>query len=198
LWGEQAEFQAHKNWINKGIAGQISTLIAARFQSDVVDLHPGTVHILMGTNDVYPGWILCNPKGPDKATASTPPGPKAFKYFPEICSNLQYMMETAKRNKIKVVIGTIPPWGCASDPGCGQSVADVTPGRYDRIAQLNAWIKTFAAQEGATVLDYHSALTNAEGLHYAEGLTLDGVHPDAAGYVIMQPLAESATQSSMK
>jgi hypothetical protein len=29
-----------------------------RFQADVVSQHPQMVHILTGTNNVYPGWIL--------------------------------------------------------------------------------------------------------------------------------------------
>jgi lysophospholipase L1-like esterase len=173
IWGNQAAFQANKKWIDKGIAGQTSGAIAARFESDVIFLHPGTVHIIAGTNDVYPGWVLC--KGGNRNT----------------CSNMQSMVETAKHYGIRVVIGTIPPWGCADDPICGLSAADETAARYERIAQLNMWLKTFAAEEGVTLVDYHAALTNAEGLHYAEGLTTDGVHPTPAGYAVMQPLVVS-------
>lgn len=171
-WGEQAAFQAHKNWINKGVSGQTSRAIAARFDNDVIMLHPGTVHIIAGTNDVYPGWALC------KGSRGS-------------CSPMQTMVERAKHYGIRVVIGTIPPWGCYNDPICGESVADETTARYNRIVQLNAWLKTFAAQEGVTLVDYHAALTNVEGLHYAEGMTSDGVHPSTAGYAVMQPLAES-------
>jgi lysophospholipase L1-like esterase len=173
LWGEQATFQAHKNWINKGISGQTSNAIAARFDNDVLLLHPGTVHIIAGTNDVYPGWVLC------KGSRDT-------------CSHMRSMVEKAKHYGIKVVIGTIPPWGCDDNPICGLSVADETSARYDRIAQLNAWLKTFAAEEGVILVDYHAALADAEGLHYTEGLTNDGVHPSSAGIAVMQPLVESA------
>lgn len=176
-WGEQEAFQAHANWIDKGISGQTSYSIAMRFQRDVLDLHPAVVHILAGTNDVYPGWVLCNTEDPQ-----------------DTCLNIENMVEAAKQHGIRVVLGTIPPWGCADDPECGASAVDKTPERYDRIAQLNAWLKTFAAQEGVTLIDYHAALTNAEGLHYAEGLTIDGIHPSSAGYEVMQPLVEAALQ----
>ncbi len=172
-WGEQPAFQAHKNWINKGVSGQTSRAIAARFDNDVIMLHPGTVHIIAGTNDVYPGWALC------KGSRGS-------------CSPMQTMVERAKHYGIRVVIGTIPPWGCYDNPICGESVADETTARYNRIVQLNAWLKTFAAQEGVTLVDYHAALTKVEGLHYAEGMTSDGVHATTAGYAVMQPLAESA------
>ncbi len=190
IWAEQSAFQAHENWINQSITGQNSNLIARRYQHDVIDLHPGTVHILMGTNDVYPGWMLCNTKAPDRATATTPPGLDSLNDSPDTCANVYYMLETAKRNKIKVIIGTIPPWGCADDAFCGLSTADKTFERYNRIFLLNEWLKKFAVEEGATVVDYHTALTNKEGLHYAEGLTSDGVHPNAEGYTVMQPLVE--------
>src|ERR1700761_7580495 len=61
LWGQQAEFQSHTNWINKGISGQSSELIAGRFLTDVIALSPKTVNIIAGTNDVYPGWQPCAP-----------------------------------------------------------------------------------------------------------------------------------------
>jgi lysophospholipase L1-like esterase len=173
VWGAQAAFREHKNWTNKGISSQTSGAIAARFESDVISRHPDTVHIIAGTNDIYPGWELC---GGDQNT----------------CEHMRSMVEMAKHNGIKVVIGTIPPWGCYDDSICGASVADETAARYDRITQLNTWLKTFAIEEGVTLVDYHAALTNTTGLHYAEGRTSDGVHPSLAGYAAMQPFAESA------
>ena len=35
-------------WINKGVAGDTSGKMLARFQTDVIDLHPNVVHILLG------------------------------------------------------------------------------------------------------------------------------------------------------
>ncbi|WP_334269127.1 GDSL-type esterase/lipase family protein [Edaphobacter sp. HDX4] len=104
---------------------------------------------------------------------------------------MRSMVRMAKRYGIKVVIGTIPPWGCYSDSMCGSSAPDQTALRYEQIAQLNAWLKTFAADEGITLVDYHAALTSTDGLHYAEGMTSDGVHPAPAGFAVMQPLVEA-------
>jgi hypothetical protein len=41
------------------VTGDSSCGMAARFRQDVVDRHPQMVAILAGTNDVYPGWVLC-------------------------------------------------------------------------------------------------------------------------------------------
>jgi lysophospholipase L1-like esterase len=61
LWGDSQlspAFVQNTNWTDKGISGQTSTQVLARFQTDVIEPHPNIVHILVGTNDVYPGWQL--------------------------------------------------------------------------------------------------------------------------------------------
>ena len=101
---------------------------------DVVDLQPQAVHILAGTNDVYPGWQLS-----------------------DTANNMQTMVEKAKKHHIAVVIGTIPPWG----PGALPERADPSPQRFQRIDQLNQWLMQFAADEGIQIVDYHSLLVAA-------------------------------------
>ena len=41
----QPEWSQHPNWTNKGIVGQNSNQILARFQTDVIDLKPSVVVI---------------------------------------------------------------------------------------------------------------------------------------------------------
>lgn len=87
-------FAQHPNWINKGVAGQTSGQVLARFQIDVINLHPSVVNIIVGTNDVsQPGW-----EEPCGAT----------------CVNLEAMAQMATAAGIKVIIGTIPLYGPAS------------------------------------------------------------------------------------
>ena len=51
--------------------------------------------------------------------------------------------------------------------------------------------------EGHVYVDYHSALKDAEdGL--PRNLSHDGVHPNAAGYAIMAPLAEAGIEKALK
>ena len=140
--------------------------IAAGFDAYVIDLQPKAVHILAGTNDVYPGWQLS-----------------------ETSNNIQTMVEKAKRHHIGVVIGTIPPWG----PGALPEKADPSPQRFQRIDQLNQWIMQFAAAQGIQVVDYHSLLEAANGENYVPALTVDGVHPSAAGYAVMTPYTAAGT-----
>jgi lysophospholipase L1-like esterase len=66
-----------------------------------------------------------------------------------------------------------------------------------RIAALNAWMKAYAAANGHVYLDYFSAMIDAKGLLRAE-LSEDDLHPNAAGYAIMGPLAEEAIQAALQ
>jgi acyl-CoA thioesterase I len=50
---------------------------------------------------------------------------------------------------------------------------------------------------GAGFADYHAATAGADGLLRAE-LTNDGLHPNAAGYQLMQPVIESALEKVLR
>jgi lysophospholipase L1-like esterase len=167
--GQQATF-TQNNWLNVGVIGLTSGQIAALFVPDVVDLQPQAVHILAGTNDVYPGWQLS-----------------------DTSNNIQTMVEEAKKNHIAVVIGTIPPWG----PGALPEEADPSPQRFQRIDQLNQWLTQFAADQGIQIVDYQSLLVAANGENYIPALTVDGVHPSPAGYAVMTPHTEQAIQAAL-
>jgi lysophospholipase L1-like esterase len=182
IWGsgqEGTEFAEHPNWIDEGVSGQNSSQVLARFQADVIDLHPQIVHILVGTNDVYPGWTLV----PAQANSIDSP------------ANVEAMVQMAQANGIQVILATIPPWGCDASNCTLAETADPTPSRYDRINIWNAWIEEYALSQGIPVVDYHSALLAPDGLHYLPNLTLDGVHPSAAGYVLMTPMVENVVNA---
>lgn len=185
MWGNAQgapEFAQHPNWIDKGISGQTSSQLLARFQTDVIDLHPQIVHILVGTNDVYPGWTV----EPSESSAGNGIDSSA---------NVKAMVQMAQANSIRVILATIPPWGCDAANCTLAETADPTASRYDRINAWNAWIEEYAVSQGIPVVDYHSALLAPDGEHYVPGLTLDGVHPSAAGYVVMTPMVENVVDA---
>ncbi len=174
LWGSNQSGQAstftQNYWLDVGVSGTTSGEIAAGFDSYVIDLQPKAVHILAGTNDVYPGWQL-------SVTAN----------------NIETMVQKAKRHHIGVVIGTIPPWG----PGALPERADPSPQRFQRIDQLNQWIAQYAAAQGIQMVDYHTLLEAPNGENYVPAYTVDGVHPSPAGFAVMTPPAEQALQVAM-
>lgn len=174
LWGSNQSGQAstftQNKWLDVGVVGTTSGEIAAGFDAYVIDLQPKAVHILAGTNDVYPGWQL-------SVTAN----------------NIETMVQKAKRHHIGVVIGTIPPWG----PGALPEKADPSPQRFQRIDQLNQWIAQYAAAQGIQMVDYHTLLEAPNGENYVPAYTVDGVHPSPAGFAVMTPPAEQALQVAM-
>ena len=65
-----------------------------------------------------------------------------------------------------------------------------------KIIKLNGWIRDYAKREHLVVADYHAALANPSGGFRAEW-TGDGVHPNPAGYKIMEPIATAAIRSAL-
>jgi lysophospholipase L1-like esterase len=153
-----------KPYLNRGISGQTTEQMIVRFRQDVIDLHPQAVVILAGTNDI---------------AGNTGPETKEM-----IEGNFRSMVELAKANGIRVVLASVLParaypWRpTAGDPA-------------DKIRALNDWLKSYAAQQSLTYLDYYTPMAAPDG-GMKPGISIDGVHPNAAGYAIMEPLAEKA------
>jgi lysophospholipase L1-like esterase len=163
IWAGYTDF-AGNHWIDKGISGQTSVQVAARFQTDVIALHPDAVHILVGTNDLNPSWV---PQTTWDAFTT--------------------MIAEANAAGIEVYIGTIPPWG---DGPAAQAAGQNYAARNARVATLNAWLQS---QTGVTVIDYHALLVGSNGL-YNPAMTDDGIHPNAAGFAVMTPAVEKALE----
>ena len=59
--------------------------------------------------------------------------------------------------------------------------------------KLNQWLKSYAAETGATYVDYFSALVDEKGW-LKDGIANDGLHPTAEGYKIMAPIISAALE----
>jgi lysophospholipase L1-like esterase len=164
------KFFPGKPYVNRGISGQTTPQMLVRFRQDVVDLHPEVVVILAGTNDI---------------AGNTGPSTLGM-----IEDNFRSMTEIAKANGMRVILASVLPatryhWR----PEAGNPAT--------KIEALNAWLKDYCAQEKVTYLDYWTAMAGADG-GMKEGISIDGVHPNAAGYAMMEPLAEAAIAETMK
>ena len=162
------QFFPGKPYINRGISGQTTPQMLVRFRQDVIDLKPKAVIILAGTNDIAGNTGPMTPEQTEE--------------------NLKSMAELAAASGIHVVLSSIPPakafpWKPELKPA-------------DTILAINAWIKAYAAEKGYAYVDYHSATKDAEnGLPV--NLSKDGVHPNAAGYTVMTPLAEAGIEKAL-
>jgi lysophospholipase L1-like esterase len=165
-----------KPYVNRGISGQTTPQMLIRFRPDVIDLKPKVVVILAGTND------LAGNTGPSTLEA--------------IEGNLMSMAELARTNGIHVVLASLLP---VSDYEVrdGKPIVQTVRRAPDKIMALNAWMKNYAAANRLIYLDYFSSMVDGKGFLKDE-LSDDGLHPNAAGYAVMNPLAEAAIQSSLK
>ncbi len=170
FWGRTVgKFFPGKPYVNRGISGQTTPQMLIRFRPDVIDLKPKAVVILGGTNDI---------------AGNT--GPMTLE---QIEGNLASMAQLAQANGIKLVMASVMP------------VCDCFGNQTQRrppakIVTLNQWIKSYAAKQGAVYLDYYSAMADAHGL-LKKSLTDDGLHPNAAGYEVMSPLAAAAIAQAL-
>ena len=166
-----------KPYVGRGISGQTTPQMLIRFRPDVVALKPKAVVILAGTNDI---------------AGNT--GPMTDE---QIAGNLASMAEIAKANGIRVVFSSILPVSEYHVRPGDTAPPQTTRRPMARITALNAWMKDYAAANGHVYLDYVAAMADAKGLLRAE-LSEDDLHPNAAGYAIMGPLAEAAIQAALK
>jgi lysophospholipase L1-like esterase len=163
------DFFNNKPYIGRGISGQTTPQMVLRFRQDVIDLKPAVVVILAGTNDI---------------AGNT--GPMTLE---QTLGNIISMAELAKANNIKVILSSVlPAFDYPWKPGLEPA---------EKIYKLNQMIKEYAEKSGCIYLDYFSAMAD-ERKGLKAGLGDDGVHPNLAGYKIMEPLAEEAIAKALK
>jgi lysophospholipase L1-like esterase len=162
-WSEVDSELFGRSVVGRGVGGQTSPQVLTRFYADVVALRPEVVHILVGTNDIGGNTGL--------TTAQ------------DWKNNVMAMAELARAAKIRVVLASIPP-----------VVAYPKHPEYrprETIRTLNIWLATYAKEIGAAYVDYGAVLATTDGSARPE-LYFDGLHPNAAGYALMRPLALQA------
>jgi lysophospholipase L1-like esterase len=164
FWGRHhgSFFPGKSSYINRGIGGQVTGQMLLRFRQDVILLNPKVVVILAGTNDI-PSHI--SPEDTE--------------------NNLVSMVELARVHGIKVVLASLLPVSNCYRPN------QTTRRPLEKLQEINQWIKSYCRKEKLSFLDYFAAMSDGQGMLKCD-LTVDGVHPNAAGYDVMAPLVEKA------
>jgi len=165
-----------KPYVNRGISGQTTPQMLIRFRPDVIDLKPKVVVILAGTNDI------AGNTGPMSLEA--------------IEGNLTSMAELAHLNGINVVLASLLPVSDYESRD-GKPIVQTERRPSEKILTLNKWIKSYADAHHLVYLDYFSAMVDSKGFLQDE-ISDDGLHPNAKGYAVMNPLAEAAIAASLK
>jgi lysophospholipase L1-like esterase len=158
--------------INRGIDGQTTPQMLVRFRPDVINLGPKVVIVLAGTNDI------AGVTGPARNE--------------DIEANYASMADLAQAHGIRIVFGSVLPVNNYTEDA-KESFA-LRP--RERILALNAWLKDYCAKHGLVYLDYFSAMVDDKGM-LRKDLADEGLHPNAAGYKVMAPLAEKAIAKAL-
>ncbi|MES2390990.1 MAG: SGNH/GDSL hydrolase family protein [Acidobacteriota bacterium] len=161
-------FFTEEGYINRGMGGQTTQQMLLRFRQDVVNLGPRVVVILAGTNDIAANTGLTT--------------------VPAIENNLMSMVDLARSNHIRVVLCTLLP--AAHYPWR----PEIVPAPI--VAELNAWIRQYAAQQNIKLVDLFAAMSNPDG-SMKSTLSNEGVHPNPTGYAVMKPLIGAAVESEL-
>jgi lysophospholipase L1-like esterase len=170
-------FFTGKPYLNRGISGQTTPQMLIRFRPDVIALQPSVVVILAGTNDI------AGNTGPTTLQA--------------IEDNLTSMAELARLYHIRLVLASLLPVSDYEKTADGQPRNQTIRRPPAQIIALNEWMKSYAAKNKVTYLDYYSAMVDVK-VFLQDELSDDGLHPNEKGYAVMAPLAEHAIEKALK
>ena len=183
-----------KPYVNRGIGGQTTPQMLVRMYPDVIDLKPAAMIVLAGTNDIARNT-----------------GPMTAELIEE---NIMAMTELAQQHGIKVLLCSVLPVSdypflkqqsggsaapAVAGPGRGPVTrVKMTDGRPPAdILKLNTWMKDYAARVNAVYVDYFAPVVDAKGW-LKDGISDDGLHPNAEGYKIMAPIAAAAIEKALR
>ena len=159
-------FFSGNNYVDRGVSGQNTTQMRARFQKDIVNLNPKVVVIMGGTNDLAQGVTK-----------------------QQILDNISAMAEMADAAGIKVVLCSVTP--CNENYS---KLNPKNKGPH--IIELNGMIKTYADSKGFTYCNYWPALVADDQLALHPNYCLyDKLHPGPDGYDKMEAIIKPIINS---
>ena len=161
-WDDQRpEFFAANGFIGRGISGEETAQMLLRFRADVLDIGATTMVFLGGINDIAQN--LGDPYNEEVTYA-----------------NILSMADLCRQNGVRPVIcSVLPSYNLRWRP----EVTDT----FEKVCSLNARLKAYCERTGITFVDYTSVLAGPDG-KIRDGLSTDTVHPNAAGYALMETL----------
>lgn len=161
---EAAEFPGNDvTFLNRGVSGNESGDLAARWKADALDLNPSVLSILIGVND----FLHCLRKG--------------LPFSVDLYSRaMDQMLTEAVRllPGVRLVIGE--PFLGIERESEGRFM-----GREKEIGQMQSAVVDLAHRYSAAVVPYQSVFDRAAGRAPMKHWIWDGVHPTHAGHQIM-------------
>ena len=161
-WARQRPgFFADNGFIGRGISGEETAQMLLRFRADVIDIGASAMVFLGGINDIAQN--LGDPYNEDVTFA-----------------NIVSMVDLCWQNGIRPVI-------CSLLPSYYIRWRTEVTDSFDKVLSLNARLKAYCDHHGVTYVDYCNVLAGEDG-KILEAYSGDTVHPNAAGYALMEKL----------
>lgn len=158
---------------NKGIGGEESSAVRARFERDAVALRPDAVLIWGHINDIFraPRDQLTQAKQRARDNYKAMHAQAAAAGIEVIlATEVTMAVSDTWKDKIMALIGRIR----------GRENYRVMINGH--VKEVNAWLRTYAAEHGLKLLDFERALDSGQGSRRMEFAQADGSHITPAGY----------------
>jgi len=174
-----ARFPERKiQWFNRGLSGSNITNSLKRLQTDVIDLQPDVVTIMMGMNDV--NIKLYNNSTPDEANAG-----KRAQALKDYEMSYRKTIETLReKTKAKIILMTPTPYDQYSLDS-GDNLSDANSG----LTAAAAITRKLAGEYHLELVEFHEVLTGLLQKWPDRKINrTDRIHPDNIGHLIMTGL----------
>ncbi len=172
-WRLKEYYGGDRDFVNRGISGQITGEMLGRMQADVINLRPQLVLVLAGINDIGRGVSIST-----------------------IENNLSMIADLSEAHHIQPMFASLLPVSdYHKDINPQYARTDHLPPA--KILELNTWLKSFCEQRHLSYVDYYSAMVDKAGFMPAD-MADDGLHPNARGYRVMAPIALTAIDAVTK
>jgi lysophospholipase L1-like esterase len=170
--------------LNRGIGGNQSFEMLARFRSDALAANPGSIVIWGFINDIFRSE-------PERMEQT----------LDRIKSSFEQMYEQAAAEGVEVILATEvtirEPKGVLNFLAgfVGQLLNRPSYQAYinDHVLATNAWLKDFAKQRELILLDFQSVLSDSNGRRRAEYAADDGSHLSESAYRALSDYTDART-----
>lgn len=168
--------------INRGAGGEETHQVLARFDRDVIAARPTAVLIWGHINNVHRA-----PPGGIEATKE-----KARNDYRE-------MVRRARANGIEVILATeVTVSEAVGLTNRMMAFVNNLRGKQnysawvnEHVRDLNAWLRTYAREQGLRLWDFEKVFDDGEGFRKLEYSSEDGTHISPAGYAALTRYAQS-------
>jgi lysophospholipase L1-like esterase len=175
--------------INKGVTGQQSYEMLARFENDVLTLKPDAVIIWGFINDVFRSDQM-----------------QIDQTLKRTRESMQAMVELAKKSGIVPILATEvtirgkDEWKEVIGDLVGSLLGKTSYQDYvnRHVRETNRWIRELAAREQVQLLDFETVLADQQGVRRKELSKPDGSHISSRGYEVLTRYAEERLRVELR